>query len=88
LEVWEVAAKDGEVLSKKQDTISGPLEGPVLCKRGFAYAMALESYWICRMPLAGMSTFTNVHTCVCQVSMPIDMILDTLVGVCAKTAAM
>jgi hypothetical protein len=53
MDVWSVSAKDGEVLSKKQDTMDAALMGPVLCKGGFAYAIALESYWLCRMPLAG-----------------------------------
>lgn len=61
MDVWKVSAKEGEVLSKKQDTMDAALMGPVLCKGGFAYAIALESYWLCRMPLAGECVISCTH---------------------------
>lgn len=54
LEVWTLSAKDGEVLKKKQEELDAPLMGPVICKGGFAYTLAAESYWLCRMELAGV----------------------------------
>ena len=53
MHVWTLAARDGEVQRKKQDRLDAPLQGPVLCKRGHAYAFARDSYWLCRMPLSG-----------------------------------
>lgn len=53
MHVWTLAARDGGVQSKKQDRLDAPLQGPVLCKRGHAYAFARDSYWLCRMPLSG-----------------------------------
>ena len=53
MHVWTLAARDGAVLRKKQDRLDAPLQGPVLCKRGHAYAFARDSYWLCRMPLSG-----------------------------------
>ena len=53
MHVWTLAARDGAVQRKKQDELDTPLQGPVLCKRGHAYAYARDSYWLCRMPLAG-----------------------------------
>ena len=77
MDVWSVSAKDGEVLSKKQDTMDAALMGPMLCKGGFAYAIALESYWLCRMPLAGecmmfmhshWAPFCSPLACICQIT--------------------
>ena len=53
LEAWKVSAKDGEVLDKKQEKMGSPLMCPLQCKGGFVYALALEGYWVCRMPLTG-----------------------------------
>ena len=53
MHVWTLAARDGGVQRKKQDRLDAPLQGPVLCKRGHAYAFARDSYWLCRMPLSG-----------------------------------
>ena len=53
LEAWKVSAKDGEVLDRKHEKMGSPLMGPLLRKGGFVYALALEGYWVCRMPLTG-----------------------------------
>ena len=59
LEAWKVAAKDGEVLNKKQEPMDSPLQGPLQSKGGFVYALSKEGFWLCSMPLSGRDHITS-----------------------------
>ena len=61
LEAWKVAAKDGEVLNRKQEPMDSPLRGPLQSKGDFVYALSKEGFWLCSMPLSGTGEITSYH---------------------------
>ncbi len=55
-----MAAKDGEVLGRKQEPMASPLMGPLQIKGGFVYALSREGFWLCSMPLSGTDHIDHI----------------------------
>ena len=91
MHVWTLAARDGAVQRKKGDRLDAPLQGPVLCKRGHAYAYARDSYGLCRIPLSGAHLSqlgSAMHSCAWAVPWSATDLLKLLLRpeVCARSS--